>query len=72
MSHMLIEIISKFVCQTKVIKHLCLSNDGFFLSIHENGGEVSSKPRRPIDSNSFAGERKNSKLCTGGGPDLGR
>ena len=47
-------------------------SDGFFFSIHKNGGEVSSEPRRAIDSNSFAGNRKTFKLCTGGGLDLDR
>ena len=62
-------------CPINEIKWFCNQSndiDGFLFSINENGGEVSSKPRRPIDSNSFAGERKNSKLCTGGGLDLDR
>ena len=66
------KIVSSLGAKKRSLFRFDLLNDGFFLSIHENGGEVSSKPRRPIDSNSFAGERKNSKLCTGGGPDLGR
>ena len=47
-----------------------LSLDGFFFSIHENGGEVSSEPRAAINSNSFVGDRKNSEFPSGGGLDL--
>ena len=46
--------------------------DGFLFSWHPNGGEVSSEPRRAMSVNSFAGDRKNSKLWRGGGLDLGR
>ena len=46
--------------------------DGFLFSWHPNGGEVSSEPRRAMNVNSFAGDRKNSKLWRGGGLDLGR
>ena len=46
--------------------------DGFLFSLHPNGGEVSSEPRRAMNVNSFAGDRKNSKLWRGGGLDLGR
>ena len=69
---------SHFFCHFRVfltnLKYFikCVRYDGFLFSWHPNGGEVSSEPRRAMSENSFAGDRKSSKLWRGGGLDLGR